>query len=129
MPMRRGGHLCRSKARDVAAASVGVSHTLVSRAKRLHEQAPEVLAEVKSGAITLAQAERQVFPTAKEKAHADPAVKWSKALSDILMIIASVGSAGGMKRIAASWTDEKRRHFKKELTQTANKLLAFAEEL
>src|SRR5690606_7942736 len=50
------------KARDQAAAALGVSGRAVGQAKRIKEADPEAFERVKAGEVSLRQAERQVAP-------------------------------------------------------------------
>lgn len=61
----------QGKARDKAAASVGVSPRYVQDAKKIEAAAPELAAEVKAGKKTITQAVREVKEQAREQRRED----------------------------------------------------------
>ena len=85
--------------------------------------------KVKAGEITVGKAEKQLFPTAKEKAKKDPAVRWMKLLSDIQIIINSKKTLGGMRQLARLWTDEQKKYYRDTLLDVSKRLKGYAEEL
>ena len=124
------------RARDEAGAAVGVSGRKVGEAMQLQAKAPELFARVKANEMTMAEAKREAFPSAKEMiADADrsaqkaPVVRWSKALSMIADLICSIETVGGIKVATKMMNAEQRNAYKRELIRTANELLAYAEEL
>jgi protein gp37 len=76
----------RPQARDEAAKAVGVSSRAVAQAKRVAEEAPDLLEQVKSGELALDKAERLVKKAQKAKAQppADDKPKPSQVMVDLI---------------------------------------------
>jgi len=119
-----------AKARDVAAKAVGVSHSLVSRAKRIKEKAPEVHERIKTGEVTLSQAERKVFPTVAEEAKAHPGTRWDDLIGRLSTLLNSLDRLGGIRKARTNWPKGPiREQMRDKLRRMSNQLAKAAEDL
>ncbi len=73
-------------AAEQAAAIVGTNRQYVSDAKKLAQQAPDLLEEVRSGALTLPEAKREIKARTKEQARQDRANNPPPVLPDACVI-------------------------------------------
>lgn len=88
----------------VAAKKHGVSHTRLSRSKRLKQEAPKLAEKVKAGELSLSVAEREAFPTSKEAAKKDPLHKYLNAIIRTRNLLAGARSAESLTAVSKAYS-------------------------
>lgn len=80
-PEAAGALIVRGRSRDLAASALGVSGRSVQEAKTISEQAPEVLVEVRGGALSLPEGRRiAALPSPDERKQAIKKAKSEKGI-------------------------------------------------